>query len=72
MKKYLWSIVMFTFFEKRINPYPEAEPAPPPSGLIAFCLKSIQNKRPFHRNAAALTHGLNFFHFPLRQSSRVM
>lgn len=28
---------MFTFFEKRINPYPPQEPDQPPDGLVAFC-----------------------------------
>ncbi len=29
---------MFGWFERRLNPYPSAEPAQPPHGLIAFCL----------------------------------
>ncbi len=28
---------MFAFFEKRIEPFPAAEPTRPPSGLFAFC-----------------------------------
>lgn len=29
---------MFSWFERRLNPFPSAEPQQPPSGLIAFCL----------------------------------
>ena len=28
---------MFQFFESRIDPYPEEQPAEPPKGLLAFC-----------------------------------
>lgn len=28
---------MFSYFEKRVNPYPDAEPTRPPTGLLAFC-----------------------------------
>lgn len=28
---------MFSYFEKRINPYPDGEPTTPPKGLFAFC-----------------------------------
>ncbi len=28
---------MFSFFERRINPYPAQEPSQPPQGLVAFC-----------------------------------
>src|SRR5690606_424826 len=29
---------MFTWFEKRLDPFPPEEPAEPPRGLIAFCI----------------------------------
>jgi len=29
---------MFGWFERRLNPYPPAEPEQPPRGLVAFCL----------------------------------
>ncbi len=29
---------LFGWFEQRLDPYPEAEPAEPPKGLLAFCL----------------------------------
>jgi hypothetical protein len=28
---------MFGWFERRLNPYPEAQPSAPPHGLLAFC-----------------------------------
>ncbi len=31
-------MTMFTWFEKRLDPYPQSEPVEPPKGLLAFCL----------------------------------
>ena len=38
---------MFTFFEKRINPYPPQEPAQPPDGLVAFCWHYSKDAMPW-------------------------
>jgi ATP-binding cassette subfamily B multidrug efflux pump len=29
---------LFSWFERRLDPYPPAEPAQPPRGIVAFCL----------------------------------
>ncbi|MFK5978620.1 MAG: hypothetical protein QM488_07010, partial [Rhizobiaceae bacterium] len=41
------SLTMFTFFEKRIDPYPPQEPAQPPEGLVAFCWHYSKDAMPW-------------------------
>ncbi len=36
---------MFGWFERRLNPYPSAEPGQPPRGLVAFCLYYSQGAK---------------------------
>src|SRR5690554_5521465 len=46
---------MFGFFEKRIDPYPEKTPEPPPRGFFAFLWAGIDGVRPFVLGLALLT-----------------
>lgn len=38
---------MFTFFEKRIDPFPPEEPVQPPDGLVAFCWHYSKESMPW-------------------------
>ena len=38
---------MFQFFEKLVEPYPEAEPEPPPKGFFAFLWACTRGLRPY-------------------------
>ena len=38
---------MFTYFEKRVNPYPEAAPEPTPKAFMAFLWAGTEGLRPF-------------------------
>ena len=38
---------MFRFFEQYVHPYPDAEPAPPPRGLLAFVWHCTRGMRPY-------------------------
>ncbi len=38
---------MFAYFEKRVNPYPEAAPAPTPKAFMAFLWAGTEGLRPF-------------------------
>ena len=38
---------MFGWFERRLNPYPEAEPTAPPEGLVAFCWHYSRDAAPW-------------------------
>ncbi len=38
---------MFRFFEQFVHPYPDAEPAPPPKGLLAFVWHCTRGMRPY-------------------------
>ncbi|HLW04289.1 MAG TPA: ABC transporter ATP-binding protein [Azoarcus sp.] len=46
---------MFGFFEKRIDPYPEKTPEPPPRGFFAFLWAGTDGVRPFVLGLALLT-----------------
>ncbi len=38
-------MIMFRWFEQRLNPYPLSEPEQPPKGLLAFCLHYSQGAK---------------------------
>src|SRR5690606_2031225 len=38
-------MIMFRWFEQRLNPYPVSEPEQPPKGLLAFCLHYSQGAK---------------------------
>ena len=38
---------MFTWFEKRVDPYPDVSPEAPPKGFFSFLWASTQGLRPF-------------------------
>ena len=46
---------MFGHFEKLVHPYPDAEPASPPRGFVAFVWSCTQGLRPFIVGMALLT-----------------
>jgi ATP-binding cassette subfamily B multidrug efflux pump len=49
---------MFSFFERRIDPFPAAEPTRPPAGLIAFCWHYSRPVWPWVAAMSALTAAL--------------
>ena len=46
---------MFGWFERRLNPYPEATPLAPPEGLVAFCWHYSREAAPWLMVLAVLT-----------------
>jgi ATP-binding cassette subfamily B multidrug efflux pump len=46
---------MFGWFERRLNPYPEAQPSAPPHGLLAFCWHYSREAAPWLIAMAILT-----------------
>ena len=52
---------MFGFFERLLDPYPRAEPAPPPEGFIAFLWACSQGVRGKIAAMAALTAAMAAF-----------
>ena len=52
---------MFAFFERLLDPYPRAEPAPPPEGFIAFLWACSQGVRGKIAAMAALTAAMAAF-----------
>ena len=52
---------MFAFFERLLDPYPRAEPAPPPEGFIAFLWACSQGVRGKIAAMAALTAAMAVF-----------
>ncbi|RJG44195.1 MULTISPECIES: ABC transporter ATP-binding protein [unclassified Mesorhizobium] len=46
---------MFRWFEKRLDPFPAAEPVEPPKTLVAFCLHYTKGSWPFIAVSAVLT-----------------
>jgi len=46
---------MFGWFERRLNPYPEATPTAPPEGLVAFCWHYSRDAAPWLITMAVLT-----------------
>ncbi|MEI5681004.1 MULTISPECIES: ABC transporter ATP-binding protein [unclassified Mesorhizobium] len=46
---------MFRWFEKRLDPFPAAEPVEPPKTLVAFCLHYTKGSWPFIAVSAILT-----------------
>ncbi|RRD57034.1 ABC transporter ATP-binding protein [Comamonadaceae bacterium OH2545_COT-014] len=52
-RPFFWSFCLLSHFEKRLPPYPEAEPAPPPARFMAFVWACTQGVRgPFALLAA--------------------
>src|SRR5262245_39842179 len=45
---------MFSWFEKRLDAFPSAEPTEPPKTLVAFCLHYTKGSWPFIISAAVL------------------
>src|SRR5262245_39227536 len=45
---------MFSWFERRLDPFPAAEPTEPPKTLVAFCLHYTRGSWPFIAIAATL------------------
>ncbi|MGY6631144.1 MAG: ABC transporter ATP-binding protein [Wenzhouxiangella sp.] len=52
---------MFRFFEKRVDPYPEGEPAPPPRRLLAFLWAGTEGLRPYILLMTLLTAAVAVF-----------
>mgnify|MGYP001184937151 CR=1 FL=1 len=46
---------MFSWFERRLNPYPDAEPTLPPKGLVAFCWHYSKDAAPWLLAMAVLS-----------------
>lgn len=46
---------MFGWFERRLNPYPQATPSAPPEGLVAFCWHYSRDAAPWLIAMAVLT-----------------
>ena len=52
---------MFAFFEKRVDPYPEAVPAVPPRGLLRFIWHCSRGLRGLVLTMAVLTALIGVF-----------
>ncbi|MGL1832061.1 ABC transporter ATP-binding protein [Rhodocyclaceae bacterium SMB388] len=52
---------MFSFFERKVDPYPEAVPAPPPKGFVAFLWAGTEGMRPFILGMTLLTASIGVF-----------
>lgn len=52
---------MLSFFERRLDPYPAAEPATPPRGFAAFLWSASQGLRPLILGMTVCTAGIGMF-----------
>ncbi len=52
---------MFDWFEKRVDPYPDAVPRPAPRGFLAFLWAGTEGMRPFIAGMALLTAVIGAF-----------
>ena len=52
---------MLSFFEKRVDPYPEGDPATPPQGFAAFLWSATQGMRPLILGMTLCTAAIGMF-----------
>ena len=52
---------MFNWFEQRVHPYPDAPPAPPPRGFVAFLWSCTLGMRPYLLGMTLLTAVIGAF-----------
>jgi len=55
------SFVLFEWFERRVDPYPEAPPRPAPRGFFAFLWAATEGMRPYILGMMLLTAAIGIF-----------